>query len=568
MATLPSASVRVSSTAGTPASGSDTICIIAPVPVAADAMPRRYGSAQAIYDKHAYSEGVEYASFHAKFVKKPMIFIGVPIAAPGEISRIDDTGNTGTCVVTSTAGSDGVLSEHDGVLTVVSGGTIGSDQIRLSLSLDNGRSAKVIRLGTDNVYIIPYVGVTLNFGAGDLNDGDVIYMWHGSGPTSDADGWADAFTNLRAQLGQFRSVILIGDLADSTESQAFLDELTGYRTEGERLIYGRASLPDRLPLASFSTTVAVTAAASGKTFTRPSGSWIKDGFAIGTTFDLDGSVSNDGAFTVTAITALVLTVTETVVDETIPAHTARFTGTGPLKADWMAELDAEHEAVRGGEDGFRLDMSAGRGSKSSPFSVWNFRRPAGWFASIREYQHDLHIPTWRKKDGNLGVDLFDSEKNLVEWDDRVDGEAGVAAGFTVMRTWPNGPGGAFIGLSMTRGEDGSLLSLTHNVAVVNELCTVCQRQTENAIGESLVLDEEGHATTDSLNTIQTYVNAALELAGLKNRGEGQRCSKVVWTPSSDDVLNVAEALLTGVLEIELNGTIHSVETFAHVRTGG
>jgi len=113
-----------------------------------------------------------------------------------------------------------------------------------------------------------------------------------------------------------------------------------------------------------------------------------------------------------------------------------------------------------------------------------------------------------------------------------------------------------------------LLSLTHNVAVMNLAMSTTQYATENVIGRSLVLNANGTAATDALNTIQSEVNAALELALLQNRGEGPRASSVVWTPSADDILNVTEALLTGVLVVNINGTIHSVATTVRISAGG
>ena len=84
----------------------------------------------------------------------------------------------------------------------------------------------------------------------------------------------------------------------------------------------------------------------------------------------------------------------------------------------------------------------------------------------------------------------------------------------------------------------------------------------------LLHSSHGSATFDALNTIQSEVNSALELALLQNRGEGQRASSGVYTPSADDILNVPEPLLTGVLDLNLNGTIHSVRTAVRVRSGG
>ena len=93
----------------------------------------------------------------------------------------------------------------------------------------------------------------------------------------------------------------------------------------------------------------------------------------------------------------------------------------------MGVLDREFAAV---DAESRIDISAGRGRVFSPFSGWFFRRPAAWAASLREYGHDLHVATWRKDLGPTVFDLFDSNNQLVEWDDRVDGGAASAARFT------------------------------------------------------------------------------------------------------------------------------------------
>lgn len=656
MATVPKATTTVQDTAGAAAGGLDVICVLAPVATQADAMPRLYGAADAIYSVHGYSEGVEYAALHADRTRKPILFCGLEIETAGEVGRENKNGNTGTSVVTLTAGGDGVLSEHDGKIRVKTGGTIGTDQILLEYSLDQGTSWKKLRLGTGNSYTFPFVNVAAAFGAGDLVAGDVIAEWHGSGPKTGADALEDAFDNLAAQLKGFRSAILIGDLAESTEAQAFLDKLNAYETAHERFVYGRASVYDRLPIAEMSHLVnqmtgapALTFAevgATGDTITRATGSWLADGFAIGDTIEITGATASAGANNISAVianlSATVITlgsedlvaevtsnasivarptltfaevgasgdtitrnrgsfvadgfrpgdvitvagsgsnnVTGAVTDVTPTVLTMGSTDlaaevvstesvtieAGQTKAEWMAELDAEFEGIDG-DSAKRIDLGAGRGRVLSPFSGWFHRRPVSWAASCREYQHDLHVPTWKKKLGNVGFNLFDLDQNLVEWDDRVDGGAGSAARFTTFRTWGNGPGGAFITLSLTRASDGSLLSNTHNMAVVNLACTVVQLNTENFIGETPVLNDDGTATSDALTTLEAEVNAQLELALLTNRGEGPRASKAVWTASRDDVLNVPEALLTGVVDLNLNGTIHSVRTQVRVRSGG
>lgn len=60
-----------------------------------------------------------------------------------------------------------------------------------------------------------------------------------------------------------------------------------------------------------------TFAAAGDTVTRSGGSWVTDGFAIGQRVFFAGTVSNDYAFTVTNVTALVLTTSDGLVNEVI-----------------------------------------------------------------------------------------------------------------------------------------------------------------------------------------------------------------------------------------------------------
>ncbi len=251
--------------------------------------------------------------------------------------------------------------------------------------------------------------------------------------------------------------------------------------------------------------------------------------------------------------------------EVIGSYSVTLTA-GQTKAAWAAATDAAFAAVDAKK---RLDMSMGRARIKSPFSDYWYRRPAAWDASVREYQHDLHIPTWRKSDGPVLGDLFDSNGTLVEYDDRVDGGAASGARFTSYRTWSNGPAGAFISQSLTREVDASLLSQTHNVAVVNVVCTVVQLNAELAIGQSLVLNENGTATEDSLTTIEDRVNSALRSEVLENKkGEGARASLAQWTASREDVLNVPTAILNGVCRVNLNGTIHDVNTTVRVLSGG
>lgn len=646
MATLPRASTVLQDTAGVPAGGLDVICVFAPVAGSPDITPRFFGNSADIYALHGYSEGLEYSALHLAQTRKPVLFVGLPIVTAGVISNQNTEGNAGTSALSVTAGASGCLGEHQGVIVVVVGGTVGSSQIVLNVSLDGGRSWQKLRVGTNTSIAVPYIGVTINMGAGTLvaDPLAVVLSWRGSGPLSDHTSREAARVALSGQQKAFRSILMVGDCRAATDAQNFLTTLNAYETANERFIYGRCSVSDFSPRAqnssqrrimtgapslTFTTTTAtrasgsfltegfavgdlvyvsgtslnngtkgpitaltatvmtvaagfsvetaaaavvtgrptLTFASAGNTVTRSAGSWIADGFALGQSVTVAGTGSNNYSAVVTALTATVMTFTTGVVNETVGL------GLGTVnqvltKAAWMAAQDLAYSVVDAAP---RIDISAGRARVTSPFSTWYFRRPAAWFASLREYSHDLHIATWRKQDGPIsGADLYDDSGNLFEWDDRVDGTAASAARFTSMRTWANGPQGAFITLSLTRASEGSLQSYTHYKAVVNLAQTVCQLNTENAaIGVSLALNDDGTATRDALSTVQSRVNAALELALLVNaQGEGARASKAVWTPSANDVLNIPNATLTGVLDLNLNGTVVNVTTNVRIRSGG
>jgi hypothetical protein len=653
MATVPHASVTVDPTSGAPGGGDDVICILSPCVSLADFKARRYGSAAAIVADHGYCEGAEYAAMHIAQTGLPVLFAGMPIGTAGAVSRFSQHENTGTSVVSVAAGSDGVLAEHDGVVEVVAGGTIGTSQIKLNLSLDGGRSFQPIRLGTANSYVLPNVGVTVSFGAGTLVTGDTIASWFGSAPKITTADLASVRAQWAGSLDTFRSALLCSELPDSSAASSFITQLNAYATENDRHIYARGHVPDRLPQAAMSKPVArmtgapaltfaevgatgdtitraagswladgfvvgdtivitgsgsnnitaviaslsatvitlgsedlvaeVTSAASivgyvtltfaevggtGDTLTRSRGSFLVDGFRVGDTVTVAGSVSNNVSGAVTGVTATVLTFGSTdLAAESLGASANVTVTTNLSKSAWMSAQDAAFASI---DDEPRLDLSAGRSSEPSPYSGWLRRVPASWLASAREYQHDLHIPTWRKDLGPAGVGggLFDSNGDLVEWDDRVDGGAGSAARFTTLRTWANGPRGTFVTLSLTRAGDGKIESLTHNQAVINAGCNTVQLATENVIGRTLQLNSDGTATKESLNVIQGEVNAQLDAALLASRGEGPRASSAVWTPAADDLYNVAEPVMNGVLRLLLNGTVHSVATRVRVQTNG
>lgn len=650
MAELPSASLTIDDEAGAFSGNTGYLVVMSCVERNADATPRVFSSTKALLAQHGYSAGADYCAMHFEETRKPIIFVGLPTVTAGTIGRQNAEGVTGSSAISVAAGSAGVLDEVDGIVTVTKGGTIGTDQIAFTLSLDGGRSEKPVRLGTASSYTIPYVGLVLNFGAGTLAVGDV-YTFKTTAPMWDGDGVTDARTALAAQKKPARSWLLVGDVPDSTVAGDVVTELNAYETSNQRFVYGRIQLRDRLPQAELSVVgkrmtgsptltfaevggtgdtitrsagswiddgfavgdiVTVTGSASnnvtgaiaslsatvitfgttdlanegpvagcsvvayegltfaevggtGDTITRNRGSWLADGFRVGDTVTITGTSSNNVSGAIAALTATVLTFGSTdLAAEVIGVDRVTITA-GETMAAWIASLDAAFASI---DDKKRIDIAVGRGAKKSPITGWHLRRGAAWAASLREYQHDLQIPCWRKSDGPLdGWSLEDADDQVVEYDERTDGGA-LAARFTCMRTWANGPNGAFIALSLTRAPEGSLLSRTHNMAVTDLACTVTQAETENAIGQVLVLKSDGTGSDASLSLIEERVNSALQIALLQDKGEGPRASSAVWRASRSDILNVPGAELTGALTLLLNGTLEKISTRVRIQTAG
>jgi hypothetical protein len=321
----------------------------------------------------------------------------------------------------------------------------------------------------------------------------------------------------------------------------------------------------------YSTFTFAEVGATADTITRSSGSFITDGFKAGMTATVDGSASNDGsAFDIETVTATVLTLgSADLAAEVISGEDLVLTAS-EAKSVWRADIIADVEDISG-DTARRIDSTGGYGAKLCPITGWRFRRSFAWAFSLREYQHDLHIPAWRVADDGLaGWTLEDASGVVVEHDERADGGL-LAANISCARTLNNEPG-VFCALSLTRANPGSLLSRTHNMYVANAACTAVQRATQREIGQILVLQRtganQGKATEASLVKLQKRVNQGVALALRDTRGEGDRASGADWVASRADILNIPGATVTGILTLDLNGTIETINTTVRVPAGG
>lgn len=635
MPNLPSATIQIDESSSAPATGLGPVVIIACVSQSPDFVPRQMSSVSDLLAQYAYSQGADYAALHIQKTRKPVIFVGVPVATAGAASQLDQSGVTGTSLVTVTAAASGIMEDTNASVSVLTGGTVGTDQIMLSLSLDGGVSSQKVRLGTASSYTIPFVGIVLNFGAGTLNIGDVV-TFVTKAPMWGSTAMSSARAALAAQQKGSQSWMVIGDLPNSTFAGYVETEANNYESENDRYVYARAAVSDRMPLAKASKVLAHMEGASSLSFdgtahtiTRTGGSWTTDGFENGDVITVAGTASNNGVIgAVTTVSSTVLTfasglTTETSTTAAVTAseaitfassgHTATrsrgsfladgfatgqsvtFSGTmsnnvtltltnvsstvmtfgsglsneGPIAMSGVtivenltmaAWVSAQGSAFAVIDAAPRIDLGLGRATAQSPITGWSLRRSCQWAASIREYQHDVQIPTYRKSDGPLdGFSIADANGNIVEFDENTDG-GGLAGRFTCLRSYSNGPQGAFVALSLTRDTEGQILSRTHNMAVTDVATTTVQAETENAIGQVLVLNADGTGTDASLSLIEQRVNTQLQIALLQNGSEGPRASSAVWVASRSDVLNVVGATLHGTLTLNLNGTIEQIAT--------
>ena len=331
MAVLPSASVSVSDTAGAFAGGTGYCVVIGCAETNADITPRVFSSVDSLIAQHGYCPAVSYAAMHFDETKKPIIFVGLPKATAGVAGSHDSTGVTGTSRISVAAGANGYLEEVDAVLTVVTGGTVGANGITFNLSLDGGRTEKLVRLGTASSYTIPYVGIVLSFGAGTLVADDV-FTFRTTAPMWDSAGMSSAKTALAAQSKLSRSWLVVGDLANSTFAGYVTTAVNGYETANDRFTYARAQVKDRAPLAKAAkyqvrmvgapSLTFAEVGATGDTITRATGSWITDGFAVGDYVTVTDTASNNVSGVIAALSATVITLdTADLVNETTAAAT-------------------------------------------------------------------------------------------------------------------------------------------------------------------------------------------------------------------------------------------------------
>jgi hypothetical protein len=306
------------------ATGLDLATIWGCVTKNADMVPRLWFDMNAFEVFHGPGQALDQLSLFVDITGLPVLFVPLPISAPGVIRTQRHLG-TGTSSPTVSVGSDGSLERVDGLLRVAQGGTVGVDQIQLEYSLDGGFIWTLFRLGTATSYPIPRTGHVLSFTAGTLVADEEILYWTSSAPTpADAD-ITTARENLSAQGEQSRSWYLIRELEQETDVARLSTELETYDTETQRPLQAYAGIRRAFDRSGYKAQLSRTrswmqgapeidftqgAGPPNDTITRDAGSFIDDGFLDGDWITVTGATNaaNNGAWKLSTAAAATLTL--------------------------------------------------------------------------------------------------------------------------------------------------------------------------------------------------------------------------------------------------------------------
>lgn len=141
-----------------------------------------------------YGPGPQLAELILNQSGNDVIFIPATITSVGTNTAVMSASqNTSTSAATLTGTPNDTAY---GLVSVITGGTVGTGPIQVTVSLDAGRSVyATVNLGTGNSYAIANSGLTLHFGAGALVTGDQFY-WLSSEPIASATSVSSAIQAL------------------------------------------------------------------------------------------------------------------------------------------------------------------------------------------------------------------------------------------------------------------------------------------------------------------------------------------------------------------------------------
>lgn len=175
-----------------------------------------------------------------------VLFMKGATDTPGACSSVNGSIGSSTVTITGTP-----LDAYLIKVKPVRAGTIGTNGVRIKISLDAGRTyGPEIALGTANTYAIAGTGLTLHFGAGNVNVGDNSFVTAGcTEPLMSTTSVSDCLVALEASpysVTGWGSMHITGPWsgADAATIQTYLDTMVASKTWTRTIITQRdADLP-------------------------------------------------------------------------------------------------------------------------------------------------------------------------------------------------------------------------------------------------------------------------------------------------------------------------------------
>ncbi len=317
----------------------------------------------------------------------------------------------------------------------------------------------------------------------------------------------------------------------------------------------------------------LTATAATKEYTRTVGSWLTEGFAVGQTVNFTGfaNAQNNGPHTISAVTATILTVVETLVDET----PAVFGVTASA-----AEIDTTWTAALGGVVGDTLATElvdqgvspyGGRARRVSPTDGSNKRRPASWWALSRWMQHDPAVAPYRVSDGALGggdITITDVNGDPEDHDERLMG--GLLANRISCLETKDDRTGVYVSLALTLDNDDAVLSRVQTKGVSDIICDVVQTETSSKLGGSVETNLDGTLTEAAARAIEDHVRDEIKKRVLtKGPLDGEPQASSIDSVSISRTVNVLTpgALVPTVTKWTPLGTLEQFENTVQANSG-
>lgn len=179
-------------------------------------------------DAFGYGPLTDMGAYNIATANKPTVFLKGEETYAGSYSGLDTSGVEGTSVVTT---SGAPYDYYSVTVNIIDGGTIGVDGITFTWSVDDTNTSGTTALGTASTYTIPNTGVTFDFAAGTLDDGDTWSVFT-QRPLMNDTGVLAALTALSTARIPYEGVLV--DSSCTTSTVGLVDTfLSGLEAKGQ-----------------------------------------------------------------------------------------------------------------------------------------------------------------------------------------------------------------------------------------------------------------------------------------------------------------------------------------------